>query len=226
MSLKIKAIDAENREVALHITSAPNFCPLCYRDQVSVFVTAFKPTYDTCQIVYRCTNKDCQSFYIAYYREDIKEYKTIHEEYKLITTRPQNIKELIFEKEIRKLSPNFCEIFQEAIFAEMRNYKQIAGVGYRKSLEFLVKDFCIKKHPTKKQEIKKAWLMSCIKNYISDLTIQRCAELATWLGNDETHYIRMWKNKDIDDLKALIQLTKNWMLTNIQTDKYVRSMKP
>jgi len=226
MSSGIKATDNEGREVTLHITGVPDLCPLCNRDQVSVFISAFKPTYDTCQIVYRCANKGCQSFYIAYYREDIKEYKTDHEEYKLLNTRPQNFKDIFFDQEIKKLSPHFCEIFQEATFAEMRNYKQIAGAGYRKSLEFLVKDFCIKNHPTKKQEIKREQLANCIKTYINDPSIQKCAKLAAWLGNDETHYVRKWKNKDINDLKVLIKLTKDWMLTHLRTEKYFKSMKP
>lgn len=226
MLLRREAVDSDNNRVMLHLKSEPNCCPLCDRAQVSVFIAAVKPTYDTCQIVYRCPNKECLSFYIGYYCEDVKEYKTDYVEYELIETRPKNLKGLLFDKEMKKLSPNFCKIYIEAVFADIRDYKQIAGAGYRKSLEFLVKDFCIKTNPTKKQEIKKAQLMQCITNYIHDPEVEKCAKLATWLGNDETHYVRIWKNKDINDLKELIKLTKNWMLTNIQTAKYKKSMDP
>lgn len=38
----------------------------------------------------------------------------------------------------------------------------------------------------------------CIyKNYIEDNNVRRCAELAVWLGNDESHYLRKWENKDL-----------------------------
>jgi hypothetical protein len=37
------------------------------------------------------------------------------------------------------------------------------------------------------------------------------AKRAAWLGNDETHYIRKWEDKDLDDLKKLIKLTVLWI---------------
>ena len=45
-----------------------------------------------------------------------------------------------------------------------------------------------------------------------------------WLGNDETHYVRKWEEKDIRDLKILIRLTESWIQNSILTDKYLREM--
>ena len=44
---------------------------------------------------------------------------------------------------ISELSPNFCEIYNQAYIAEQTNLMQICGTGYRKSLEFLIKDYLI-----------------------------------------------------------------------------------
>ncbi|MDR1245206.1 MAG: hypothetical protein LBJ98_04455 [Endomicrobium sp.] len=33
------------------------------------------------------------------------------------------------------------------------------------------------------------------------------AKKAAWLGNDETHVVRKWKEKDLQDLKELIEMT-------------------
>lgn len=75
-------------------------------------------------------------------------------------------------------------------------------------VEFLIKDYTIKKHPEKEDEIRKALLGKCIQNYISVTKIKECAKRATWIGNDETHYVRKWKDKDVKDLKILIQLSQ------------------
>ena len=47
----------------------------------------------------------------------------------------------------------------------------------------------------------------------------------TWLGNDETHYIRRWQDKQINDLKRLIQLTINWIHNTLLPKKYLEDME-
>ncbi len=42
----------------------------------------------------------------------------------------------------------------------------------------------------------------------------------------ETHYIRKWEDKDVDDLKLLIRLTVNWIESHILTAQYTKEMKP
>jgi len=90
----------------------------------------------------------------------------------------------------------------------------------------LVKDFARKQYPEKTAEVEKAPLARCIKNYIDDTNAKMTAELATWLGNDETHYMRIWEDKDIEDLKLLIRITSNWISNYLDTQDYVSSMKP
>ena len=48
---------------------------------------------------------------------------------------------------------------------------------------------------------------------------------AVWLGNDETHYVRKWEDKDISDLKRLIKLTVNWIENNLLTQDYMSTME-
>lgn len=225
MVLSIKANDADNGEVEVRIDRQPDCCPLCDRNHEPFFISATKPGEATCQIVYRCTNRSCGSFYIAYYQKYYTQSKQDYEQFNLVNTKPRNLKEIPHDEEIKKLSPKFCSIFQEASFADSEDFKQIAGIGYRKALEFLIKDLCIKQNPNKKAEIKKERLMKCIRTYINDSKIKNCAERATWLGNDEAHYVRVWKNKDINDLKNLIQLTKYWILADLHTEKYDKLMK-
>ena len=112
-----------------------------------------------------------------------------------------------FSDTIRQISPGFCEIFEQATLAENTNLNQVAGVGYGKSLEFLIKDYAKKGQPTNTSEIERALLSSCIRDYIADPAIRESAILAAWLRNDETHYTRKFITKDVQDLKSIIALT-------------------
>lgn len=103
------------------------------------------------------------------------------------------------------ISPCFGSIYNEAYAAEQLGYTQICGGGYRKALEFLIKDYATFLHPDKEKEIAKMELGNCIKKYIDNPSIQIYANRASWLGNDELHYRRYWENKDIFDLGALIE---------------------
>jgi hypothetical protein len=51
------------------------------------------------------------------------------------------------------------------------------------------------------------------------------AERATWLGNDETHYVRKWEDKDINDLKILIKVTLHWIEMELLTEQYKTEMQ-
>jgi hypothetical protein len=54
--------------------------------------------------------------------------------------------------------------------------------------------------------------------------IKQVSERATWLGNDETHYQRRWVDKDLSDLKVLIDLVLHWIKMEHLTDEALNSM--
>ena len=222
MPISIKASTLDSKIETITIEHNPDCCPLCNRHQEPSFVSAFISQYKQCQIVYRCTNNKCLSFFIAYYHQH--DYLTSRD-YRIVRLQPQNPIGIIFEEEIKRLSPLFCEIYRQSYLAESNGYKQIAGCGYRKALEFLIKDYCIYKNPDSSGEIKTKWLGEVIKTNIDDNTIKACAEKATWLGNDETHYVRQWEDMDIKDLKELLELTKYWIIQKEKTDKYLNKMQ-
>lgn len=45
-----------------------------------------------------------------------------------------------------------------------------------------------------------------------------------WLGNDETHYVRRWEEKDLSDLKRLISMTVSWIDLVMDSEAYQESM--
>lgn len=119
-----------------------------------------------------------------------------------------------FSVSISRLSPDFVSIYNEALHAEEIGLKSICGMGYRKALEFLIKDYTIHKNPDKKEDIVKKQLMPCINDYIDDSRLKSLATAATWLGNDETHYTRKHEDYDLNNLKIFI----NAFVTFIEAD--------
>jgi hypothetical protein len=123
-----------------------------------------------------------------------------------------------------EVSPTFCEIYGQIENAKADGLDQLVGIGLRKALEFLVKDFAKSEHPEALESIERTPLGKCIDTYISDQNVLQCAKRAAWLGNDETHYIRKWTDKDVSDLHLLVRLTVNWVDNHLLTKKYISEM--
>lgn len=100
------------------------------------------------------------------------------------------------------------------------------GVGYRKALEFLIKDYLISKETDAQKigKIKNQFLGNCIQEDVQDRNIKEVAKRAVWLGNDETHYTRVWAGKDVNNLKQLIELTVRWIENEIETERVLQEM--
>jgi hypothetical protein len=204
------------------INRYPDTCPVCMKAIEATFhiAAATSPSSRYIQAVFQCPRVDCRSFIIAYYHKPDSYSKT----YLLSGVNPTHPGKVEFSNEIQELSPNFVHIYNQAFAAEQYQLDEICGPGYRKALEFLIKDYACSEHPSDEAEIKKAFLAACIKQYIEDVRIQQTAKRATWLGNDETHYVRKWSDKDIQDLKVLIRLTVNWIENVILTNRYSSDM--
>jgi hypothetical protein len=129
-------------------------------------------------------------------------------------------------KIIRDISPDYCEIHNQAHKAEESKLDLVAGPGYRKALEFLIKDYLLQTHTdaNERAKIEKMLLGKCITTYIANDMIKQTAERAAWLGNDETHFVRKWIDKDLKDLKLLIGLTVRWIEMEKMTQEIIGGM--
>ena len=137
---------------------------------------------------------------------------------KLVNSYPKVPELHQFDENIKKLSSNFCEIFNQAYVAEQMNLNEIGGIGYRKALEFLIKDYCIDKNKEQEEKIKKEPLSQVITNYILSDKIKNLAKASIWIGNDETHYVRKYEDKDIKDLKRFISATVAYITYELIAD--------
>lgn len=123
-----------------------------------------------------------------------------------------------FPDKMNEVSPRFVEVYNQAKAAEEYGLDQICGIGYRKALEFLIKDYLIYKTPDKAEVIKETNLGRCISDMISDEDIKMAASRCAWLGNDQTHYIQRFEEFDLDILKALLEATIYWVSMKFTTE--------
>ena len=217
-TIQIRTLSGEQEHVT--IESVPDFCPLCHTSVLPLILNGIKRemnSSDSLRVVFQCPDLRCQELFVGYYAES---YPSNY----LRRVAPIEPLEAQFSEVINEASPTFVEVYNQAIAAESANLSQIVGMGLRKALEFLVKDFAIREHPDQDEDIRKAPLARCIKEYIKDPNVKECAKRAAWLGNDETHYTRRWLDKDLKDLKLLIRLTVNWVENAILTEKYIDDM--
>lgn len=124
---------------------------------------------------------------------------------KMLNSAPSTYEKEQFDQNIEKISSQFVKIYNQALQAENIGLDEIAGLGYRKSVEFLIKDFAIYKNPEKEDEIKNTWMKVCIEKYIDNDQIKVLAERSDWIGNDEAHYVRKQEDRDITDMKKFIK---------------------
>lgn len=221
----INAIFDDGSSRTIGLSQVPDICPFCHHaiDPLIHFVYCNKSIWnknDCLQAIYRCTRKNCDNLFIAYYKANDSLCNT----FSYINSRPVNKKGRDFTETIKKISQNFCTIYNQALSAEQDDLKEICGVGYRKALEFLIKDYLISRLSDKTDEINKKSLGNCIDQDISNDNIKSMAKRATWLGNDETHYLRKWEGKDLGDLKKLIDVTLYWIEMEKLTQETVVEM--
>lgn len=116
---------------------------------------------------------------------------------------PTEVKEKEFSPAVKDLSPMFVTTYNQSEAVYNAKLEEVAGCGYRKSIEYLIKDYLCHKHPEGREAIKNEFLGNSIKR-IDDRRIKTLAERAAWIGNDETHYAKKHDDLDIKDMLRFI----------------------
>jgi hypothetical protein len=170
--------------------------------------------------LFRCPNDLCSHLFIGRY---LKTAGTICVLSEILPTEPVDP---VFSDTISAVSKDYCEIYTQAHRAELAKLDLVAGPGYRKALEFLMKDYLLKQYPGEKDQeaIKNNQLGWCIGQYVTNENVKSIVKRATWLGNDETHFVRKWEDKDLKDLKRLIELTVRWIEMEALTKESIAEM--
>lgn len=213
--------------IRVELNTLPDFCPICNHAAQLIFINGFASrsrsvigARECMQTVVQCPRNDCKRYSIAYYSTLSSTMRNFKYEYSL----PKFNQPRCFSDSISEMSPEFISIYNQALDAESKGLDKITGVGFRKALEFLIKDYLIKNNPEREEDIKIKSLGNCIQDDVKDKNIKSVSKRAVWLGNDETHYIRKWDGKDVNDLKMLIDLTLYWIDSEELTLKLEQDM--
>ena len=123
----------------------PDICPICYSRVTTraIFATVTETSFfkELLQIVFRCPNHDCDRLFIGLYERSTNRTGGMYSPvFTLTDLAPVFPPEEPFSDEIKSISPSLIEIYNQAAVAEGYGLKQVAGMGFRKALEFLIKD--------------------------------------------------------------------------------------
>ncbi len=192
----------------------PNECPIC-RVTIEPVQTGEPLARDNewLEVYFRCSNRKCKHLIIAKYLPDfgISQAGAGAYYFKFIGTLPYRPVERKFSESMTDTSPLFATIYNRASAAEEYKLPDVAGPGYRKALEFLLKDYAIKLNPNDAATIRTMQLANVISTYFKDPRMAVVFSRATWLGNDQTHYERRWVDHDIGNLKTLINASVHFI---------------
>ena len=197
-----------------------NKCPICSSSIVPVEKSKFlNKDSNMYFLTFECPA--CNKGFISYYNFAGSQEVHNGSYYDLLIINNSYPKETIrqnFDDSIVNLSESFCEIYNQAYKAEQTDLNEIAGMGYRKAIEFLIKDYCISKNKDEAEKIKSELLSQVITDYIDSDKIKNLAKASAWLGNDETHYVRKHEGKDVEDLKKFISATVAYITYELIAD--------
>lgn len=187
----------------------PTYCPHCGVSMIPDITQTSNPTPSNdgsvvVSMLAQCIK--CKEFYALTFKlyetlDDIYEdcYKSAYIPYSYSPKVEYDL-----PKEIENISPKSKEIYQQSQLAEAYKLDLIAGLGYRKFIEFLIKDYLIETNKESKDKFANKNLSQAIDE-IDSPRIKNLAKSATWIGNDEAHYTKKHSDKDVQDMKLFIR---------------------
>lgn len=211
MNQIIKLIHLSTGLAEAHSVELASACPICNHALIPNVLYGSLIEYNK-----RSPNK---AYLLNYCASCNSEFVSLHtayvaDLYRFQQSFPSSIPVKNFSDNIAALSPQFVKIYNESLQAENLGMDSICGMGYRKALEFLVKDYAISNHSDDKDKIEQQPLAQCIGNYITDERLKTLAKASAWLGNDQTHYIQKHSSHGLNELKQSI----NAFVTFIDAD--------
>ena len=148
----------------------PHSCPWCRQVIDTEIEAAFFPYrwekstnsnhIKTLYAVFQCTNTECGRIFISEYSLD--EAQPNLNNYLFKSSYPGTFEEETFPDEVKNVSGKFVEIYNQALQAELLGLTHIAGPGFGKALEFLVKDHAIRENPGERNKIEEKFLGVCL----------------------------------------------------------------
>lgn len=193
-------------------------CPICHHALIPKPLNGYyvsEQNHASVYMLFLCPN--CRNIFLVKYgcsRVHMSNIETIF----VKGIYPSTPESIALSKDISNLSPMFVTTYNQSIAAEAQQLTEIAGCGFRKALEYLIKDYLCHKVPEESEIIKSEFLGNAIKR-INDERIKTLAERAVWIGNDETHYIRKHDNLDLSNMKQFVLAMLHYVEAELTLEK-------
>lgn len=234
-SFTIVTSSYDRGQTTLSFVGEPDKCPVCGRGQSCKPHYARETKSGICFAYFQCVLDNCRApFFGSYEKRGDNRYYFVDTQVPNYTEETEEVPELI-----KTISPNYSQIYNQSAQAEDKGFDLIVGCGYRKALEFLIKDYSIllikgdskdeelsEEDKEKIEKIKKANLAKVIKDYLNMPKVQALASRATWLGNDETHYERRLEKGDVSVMKRLMRLVIHFIEAEEEAKKLEEEIQP
>lgn len=214
-SMDVLVFDQETHRLILErVNGVPAACPHCHEAITPSYLSGVKSQAgdlaDTVigiskrkvTLTFECPR--CRNLFISLY----KPVDPTSEDYRFALTVPSMAPLTKFEAEIPKISPRFVATFHEAERAEGQGIKGLAGDGYQKALEFLVKDFLLcdaKRRNNDLEYIRNMTVAECIEAGFEDVIVKKRTRKIKLLQSDEGCYYTRTEGEDLASLKELIR---------------------
>lgn len=223
MRYKIKYINSNNFSIEI-----PDICPHCHvANQPLDYGDIFDDSSRLLFTIWKCNANICGKIFIAEHKvEDISEI--LINRFLVGTSKspiwPKPILDLKDSKSESDEPTKFIKTYLQSLQAEAMGLDEIAGMGYRKSIEYLVKDWAIFKNPEDKEKILGLWMSQIISSYF-DGDVKEILDRATWLGNDQSHYKKLFEEYNIEHLKELIDLVMVELDREFKKQHYIENIE-
>ncbi|HEM9634204.1 TPA: DUF4145 domain-containing protein [Streptococcus agalactiae] len=195
--------------------SVDDFCPNCKKPTNPHLINSsyFSLRENTVSIAttFRCLG--CKHFWTEEFIATKYSVNAYSDRYEIehIEVIPNLPSDIPISDDVETVSPIGKQIYVQALKAEQEKLDHIAGIGYRKALEFFVKDFSIAINPDDENKIIKMPLKQVIEKYIDDNDLKTLALASAYIGNDEGHYYRQNPDKDLKSLKNYLHGVIHYM---------------
>lgn len=133
-------------------------------------------------------------------------YKYASHKANLLDVYP-HLKPATLPEKIKELSPRFANLYEQSYTAEQNGHIELAGSGYRNSIEVLIKDFAILKLGASSNKVCEMKLYDVIGTYLKEVNLDTsAADIVRVLGNDYTHYQRKYDDIDFLVVKKYLEI--------------------
>lgn len=155
---------SQGQHKSVSIDRIPDSCPLCHSAVAPTETASSHIEGSLAEILFVCPNGKCARYFIARYRINQSAGGGLYGQFQ--TSVPNVYQASGHSKIISELSPSFVRIYGQAEAAEAQGLDEISGVGYRRSLEFLIKDYLLSIHTdaTTQEGIRAQMLGRCMNN--------------------------------------------------------------